>query len=121
VYAADVGLGHVLAEARPVGSRYILSESTWTLVDLARAVSNAAGRGRVPPVMPSWAAHGLARVGELIARVTRRPPLIPRGQLHFLESGANPRAGRARAELGWAPTPLRDALPATLAFVARIT
>ncbi len=117
VYAPDVGRGHVLAEARPVGSRYILSESTWTLVDLARVISAAAGRGRVPPVMPSWAAHGLATAGELIARLIRRPPLIPRGQLHFLESGADPRADRARAELGWAPMSFRDALPATLAFV----
>lgn len=121
VYAPDVGLGHLRAEERPVGSRYILSESTWTLVDLARAVSSAAGRGRVPRVMPSWAAHGLATVGEVIARVIRRPPLIPRGQLHFLESGADPRADRARAELGWAPTSFRDALPATLAFVTRRT
>ena len=118
-YAPDVGLGHVLAEARPVGSRYILSESTWTLVDLARTVCAATGRGRVPPVMPSWAAHALATVGELIARVIRRPPPIPGGQLHFLESGAHPRADRARAELGWAPTAFRDALPATLAFVGR--
>lgn len=109
-----------LAEARPVGSRYILSESTWTLVELARAVAAAAGRGRVPRVMPSWAAHGLATVGELIAGVIRRPPLIPRGQLHFLESGADPRANRARADLGWAPTSFREALPATLAFVTRL-
>jgi dihydroflavonol-4-reductase len=118
VYAPDVGLGHVLAETRPAGSRYILSESTWTLAELARAVAAAAGRGRVPPVMPGWAAHALAAVGEVVARVIRRPPLIPRGQLHFLESGADPRADRARADLGWTPTAFRDALPATLAFLA---
>ena len=119
VYAPDVGLGHVLAETRPVGSRYILSESTWTLVDLAREVCAAAGGRRVPRVMPTWAAHTLATVGELVARVIRRPPLLPRGQLHFLESGAHPRGDRARAELGWAPRSFRDALPATLAFVTR--
>lgn len=119
VYAPDVGLGHVLAEARPVGSRYILSESTWTLVDLAKAVCAAAGGKRVPRVMPAWAAHALAAVGEVIAQVIRRPPLIPRGQLHFLESGAHPRGDRARAELGWNPTSFRDALPATIAFVTR--
>lgn len=117
VYAPDVGEGHVLAEARPPGSRYILCESVWTLADLAQAICSVAGRGRVPRVMPSWVAGLVSEAGELVARVIRKPPLIPRGQLHFLESGAHPVATRARQELPWNPTPLRDALPATIAFV----
>ena len=117
VCAPDVAVGHVVAETRPVGSRYILSESTWTLRDLAREVCAAAGGKRVPRVMPVWAAHALASVGDVVARVIRRPPLLPRGQLHFLESGADPRADRARTDLGWSPTSFRDALPATIAFV----
>ncbi len=118
VYAPDVAAGHVLAEERAsVGARYILSESYWELAALAHAVCAAAGGGKVPRVMPSGVAHAVSAVGELVARVIRRPPLIPAGQLHFLESGARPTSRRAQAELGWSPTPFRDALPATLAFV----
>jgi dihydroflavonol-4-reductase len=118
VYAADVAAGHLLAEATVPGSRFILSESHWTLVDIARAVA-AEVHVKVPPVLPSLVAHGLAAAGEVVARATGRPPLIPRGQLHFLESGTRPDAQRARQVLGWTPTTFRDALPATLAFVTR--
>lgn len=118
VYAPDVAAGHVRAERQSaVGGRFILSESTWSLVDLAQAVCDVAGRGRVPRVMPAWIAHVVAGVGEAIAAVVRKPPLIPRGQLHFLESGAHPDASRARRELGWTPTPLREALAPTIAWV----
>lgn len=118
VYAPDVAAGHVLAERRgAVGGRWILSESTWSLVALARAVCDAAGRGRVPPVMPGWIAHVVAVAGEAVARLIGRPPLIPRGQLHFLESGADPDATRARRDLGWAPTPFREALAPTITWV----
>jgi dihydroflavonol-4-reductase len=120
VYAPDVAAGHVAAETQgAVGGRWILSESTWSLVDLARTVCEVAGRGRVPRVMPAWLAHVVAGVGEAVARVTGRPPLIPRGQLHFLESGAHPDASRARRELGWTPTPFREALAPTIAWVTR--
>lgn len=119
VYAPDVGSGHVDAEPRPVGSRYILCESAWTLADLAAEICAVAGRGTVPRVMPSAVAHALSAVTELGARLFGKPPLIPRGQLHFLESGARPVGDRARTELGWTPTTFRDALPATIAFVTR--
>jgi dihydroflavonol-4-reductase len=117
VYASDVAAGHVLAEERAApGSRFILSESYWTLAAIARAVAEVKG-ARVPRVLPGIVAHAVAAVGGVVAAVTRRPPLIPRGQLVFLESDGRPDAGRARRELGWTPTPFRDALPATLAYV----
>jgi dihydroflavonol-4-reductase len=115
VYAADVATGHVLAEARPAGSRYILSESYWTLVAIARAVAEITP-AKVPRVMPSLVAHGVAAAGGLIARLIGKPPLIPSGQLWFLESHARPDAVRARRELGWTPVGFRDALPATLEY-----
>ena len=116
VYAADVGTGHVLAESAAPGSRFILSESYLTLVDIAAAVAERTG-AKVPRVMPSLVAHAVAAAGEAVARVTRKPPLIPHGQLLFLESHTRPDAVRARRVLGWQPTRFRDALPATLEFV----
>jgi len=117
VYAPDVGLGHVLAETREPGSRFILSESYWTLVDIARAVREVMPTATVPRVAPSWVAHAVALAGEGVSRVIRRPPLIPRGQLHFLESEMRPSSRRARDVLGWRPTPFPEALGETLAFL----
>jgi dihydroflavonol-4-reductase len=116
VPAADVATGHVLAEAREPGSRFILSESYLTLAAIATAVAERTG-AKVPRVMPGLVAHGVAAAGEAIARITRKPPLVPHGQLLFLESHTRPDAARARRVLGWRPTPFRDALPATLEFV----
>jgi dihydroflavonol-4-reductase len=116
VHAADVATGHVLAEATPPGSRFILSESYLTLVEIAAAVAARTG-AKVPRVMPSALAHAVAVAGEAIARLTGKPPLIPRGQLLFLESHTRPDAARARRELDWRPLAFRDALPATLEFV----
>src|SRR5262249_3899977 len=59
VPAADVATGHLLAEASAPGGRFILSESYWTLADIARAVA-AEAHVKVPRVLPSLVAHGLA-------------------------------------------------------------
>jgi dihydroflavonol-4-reductase len=118
VHAADVATGHVLAETRPVGSRFILSESFWELSAIARAVAELTG-AKVPRVLPRLVAHMVAGGGEAVSRLTRKPPLVPRGQLTFLESHMRPDAARARRELGWTPTTFRDALPSTLEFVLR--
>lgn len=117
VYAPDVGLGHVLAERQDPGSRFILSESYWTLVDIARAVREVVPTATVPRVVPSWVAHAVAIAGTGVANVIRRPPLIPRGQLHFLESEMRPSSRRARELLGWRPTPFEEGLGETLAFL----
>jgi dihydroflavonol-4-reductase len=122
VFADDVARGHLLAETTPPGSRFILSESVWGLADLAAAVADAARRqlGRtisVPRVMPVGVARAVSLATEALSRLTRRPPLLPAGQLTFLLSGAHPVADRARRELGWAPRPFRDGLSETLRYL----
>lgn len=117
-YCRDVAWGHLLAEERaPVGSRYILSDAVLTLPELAQAVCDAAGRGRVPPMMPAFVARAVAASGELLGRVTGRPPLVSRGQVHFLGLRARPSSARIQRELGWKPTPIGDALRETLGWL----
>jgi nucleoside-diphosphate-sugar epimerase len=50
-----------------------------------------------------------------VARMTGKPPLIAKSVLLFLERGARPSGARARAELGWTPTPFTDGVGQTLA------
>jgi len=65
--------------------------------------------------MPVPVAKALAGGGEALARVIRRRPLLPKGQLYFFLWDARPQSAKARRELGWAPTPLEDGLAATVA------
>ncbi len=116
VFADDVAAGHLAAEERaPVGARFILSESYWRLDAIARAVAAAVPGTRVPPILPLWVARAVSEMGELTARLTRRPPLIPSGQLHFLSMNVHPSAHRAHTELDWQPLGFEEGLRRTLA------
>jgi dihydroflavonol-4-reductase len=116
VFAAGAARGHLLAAERgDPGERYILCDGHVTIGDLARAAVRVAGRGRVPPTLPLSLAKAMAAAGEPVARLTRKPPLLPKGQLHFLLWNAAPDSAKAQRELGWEPTPLDDGLRTTLA------
>ena len=56
--------------------------------------------------MPVPLARAVSAGGEALSRILRRPPLLPKGQLHFLLWNAKPDSSRAQRELGWTPTPL---------------
>ncbi len=120
VYAPDVAEGHVLAEEKaPCGARFILSESYQSLQDVAAAVRAATGASRIPPTMPLAVAGLVATLGEWISALTGKPPLLPKGQLQFLQYEARPLAARAERELGWKGTSFFDGLAGTLAFLHR--
>jgi len=64
--------------------------------------------------MPVPVARAVAAIGEGISKLTRRPPLAPRGQLHYFLWQARPDSSRAQRELGWQPTPLEEGVRRTL-------
>jgi nucleoside-diphosphate-sugar epimerase len=115
VFSEGVAQGHLLAaeQGRP-GERYILCDRHVTLRGLAEAVVVAAGHGFVPPVLPPGLARAMAALGEPVARLTGRAPLLPRGQLHFFRWNAAPDSSKAQDELGWEPTALDRGLRETL-------
>lgn len=122
VFAEDVARGHLAAERTPPGSRFILSESVWTLTDLAARMAASAREilgveVSLPRVLPEWVARGVSLVTEGLSSITGRPPLLPAGQLEFLLSGAHPVADRARTELAWRPVALADGLRTTVAWL----
>lgn len=120
VYAEDVGEGHVLAEEQAqVGERFILSTDYFSLSELASEVLRHFGKTKVPPVMPLWLGKLVANAGEGISALTGRPPLIPRGQLEFLQWQARPSGALAQQRLGWKPRDFATGLAETAAFLAR--
>jgi nucleoside-diphosphate-sugar epimerase len=119
VFAPDVGEGHVLAElkAEP-GSRYILSESYYDLPQLTQIILEELGiNKKVPPVMPLPIVKMISGLGEWWAGIVNKPPLIPKGQLHFMQWKARPKNEKARQELNWSATPLREGLSKTISFL----
>ena len=115
VYSTGLATGQLLAAARGVpGERYILCDGHMSFRELAETAVRLAGRGRVPPVMPVPLAKALAAGGEAVARAIRKPPLLPKGQLHFFLWDARPQSGKAQRELGWVPTPLEEGLRAVV-------
>ncbi|HET9062242.1 MAG TPA: NAD-dependent epimerase/dehydratase family protein, partial [Candidatus Binatia bacterium] len=118
VHCDDAARGHLIAgRDAEIGTRYILSESYHSLLDVARSVSAITRTSKVPPVMPLAVARVVAEVGETVARWTRRPPLLPRGQLTFLQYEARPVSRRAERELGWIPRPFAQGLAETIDFL----
>ncbi|MFO0694674.1 MAG: NAD-dependent epimerase/dehydratase family protein [Polyangiales bacterium] len=113
VFAPDVGEGHVLAaEKGGIGERFILAEGFYPTRVLAEAASRALGLGKLPRAMPAWLAKVVSPVSEGVSRLFGGPPLLPKGQLHFMLWGARPDARRARERLGWKPTPLDEGMRA---------
>jgi dihydroflavonol-4-reductase len=115
VFAPDVGEGHVRAAERAApGARFILSERYHALTDLVREMLVALGLHRkVPRVIPLWLASTISTMGELKGKLIGRPPLMPKGQLSFLQVDSYPSAKRATDELGLQFTPLAEGLAKT--------
>jgi dihydroflavonol-4-reductase len=115
VYSTGLATGHLQAAARGVpGERYILCDGHMSFRELAETAVRLAGRGRVPGVMPVPLAKAIAAAGELASRAIRKPPLLPKGQLHFFLWDARPQSRKAQRELGWVPTPLEEGLRAVV-------
>ena len=114
----DVAAGHLAAwERGRTGQRYILGDGYAEGRELIRAAVEAAGKGWVPPQVPERAAKALAAAGERLARLIRRPPLLPAGQLHFLLWQARVDNSRAREELGVEFRDWREGIPQTVRWM----
>ena len=108
-YVDDVAAGHLAAFERGTpGERYILADGYATMREILSVAVAEAGRGWVPPTLPASAARGMAKTGEAVSRLIRRPPLLGAGQLHFLLWQARADSSKARAELGVEFTPWEE-------------
>jgi dihydroflavonol-4-reductase len=116
VYAPDCGMGHVLAEEKgTIGERFILSEKFYHLYEIAQEIQKQTG-AKVPPTMPMWFAQIVSLITEAVSKVIQLPPLLPQGQLHFLQWGAIPDSSKAQEKLGMNFTSMTEGVQATLAW-----
>jgi dihydroflavonol-4-reductase len=117
-FVDDVAHGHVAAfdRGRPQ-ERYILADGFATNREICEAAVEEAGRGRVPPTLPAALARALAATGEAVSKLIRRPPLLGRGQLHFLLWQARADSAKAQSELDLRPTPWRDGITRTVRWM----
>ncbi len=118
VFAPDLAKGVLLAEACDPGTRFIFADRYYTLQEIAEVVAEQCPSAKVPRTLPNWVAGILSGCGEALAKVRKKPPLIPKGQLHFLRWQAKPQNHKAVTELGWQVTPLSEGVRETLAFLA---
>jgi dihydroflavonol-4-reductase len=118
VLVDDVARGHLAAFDRgQPGERYILADGFATMRELLSLAVAEAGRGWVPPTMPVSVATGLAKSGEAVSRLIRRPPLLGTGQLHFLLWQGRASNAKARDELGVEFTPLAEGIARTVRWM----
>ena len=114
-FVEGVAAGHLLAADKGKdGEHYILADGYADFRELAETAKRIAGRGRVPPTMPVPVAKAVANLGAGLSRLTRRPPLLPKGQLEYILWQARPDSSKAQRELGWQTTPLDEGVRKTL-------
>jgi dihydroflavonol-4-reductase len=118
VHVDDVAAAHLAAfDHGEPGERYILADGFAGSREIVELAVEEAGRGRVPPTMPVSAAKALARGGEAVSRLIRRPPLLGTGQLEFLLWQARADSSKARERLGVKFRPWQEGVRQTVAWI----
>jgi dihydroflavonol-4-reductase len=114
----DVAEGHLLAlERGRIGEKYILGGENLSLAALLGIVAEAAGR-RPPSIrLPSAALWPVALACEALARVAGVDPLVTRDHLRMARKKMFFSSAKARAELGYAPRPAREAVRDAVAWL----
>ena len=112
VAVRDVVAGHLLAMERgKPGERYILSGGQYTLDQILDHLSGLCGVPKPRLRIPVGVMLPLAHVSNLLLRTfaPERPPRFTPGTIKILNGGKHADIGKARRELGFAPTPVLDA------------
>jgi nucleoside-diphosphate-sugar epimerase len=115
VAARDIVAGHRLAMDKGVtGQKYIFASGFRTVDELLALYEELTGRPRPRLRLPPPLMAGIARVVDSV--VTRVAPQVePRftsGAVRLLRMGRRADIGKARAQLGFEPTPIEDAVRA---------
>lgn len=111
VHVDDVAEGHVLAlEKGTIGQRYVLGGENMALKDILRLVADVVHR-RPPFIrLPEAVVWPAALVMEKLADITGIAPMMTRDHLKMARKKMYFSSAKAKAELGYAPRPVRSAV-----------
>ena len=119
-YAPDVARGIVLAlQKGRAGAIYHLSGQSLSHRQVNGAVSDAAGISRWRLNAPAWPLLLLARLWTAASRYTGREPFYPRNLAYYVFQDWNVSSAKARAELGFRPTPFAQGARETVQWYRR--
>jgi len=117
-FVHDVVRGHVLAlERGKTGERYILGGENVSFNDFFDILSNITARSRRMAHLPESVAIAFATFEGLRARVSGHYPLITTEWLRLFVANWACSTEKAKRELGYHVTPLRDALVETIKWL----
>lgn len=120
VDVGDVVRGHVLAARHGrAGGRYILGGEDLWMQQILALLEDISGRAMPRRAIPFALAFAAGAVSTFVADVITGTP--PRAPLEGVRLACAPRTieiGHARAALGYAPGPVRNALVAAIAWLA---
>ncbi len=117
VYVEDVVAGLLRAAARGRnGAAYVLGGENLTLRQFLELVAQATGTRRAVLALPVPVARGLAALFELGGRLGIEP-LITREWVEILLEDRPACWEEARAELGYAPRPVKEGIAATVRWL----
>jgi 3beta-hydroxysteroid-4beta-carboxylate 3-dehydrogenase (decarboxylating) len=120
VAARDIAEGHVLAMHKGrTGHKYIISSGFQSMDDLMGIMERVTGRPR-PRRLPAAVMAAIAPVTQLVQSTLfpSRPQRLTPGAIRILRLGRHADTSKARKELGFAPTPIEDAVREAYEFFA---
>ena len=113
VHVRDVATGHILAaEKGRAGERYILGheQGNWTMKETLDLLAEITGVPAPGFRVPYWVALSAARVNEVFANLTGKPPKAPVAGVRMAKYKMFFNPAKAVRELGLPQTPPREAL-----------
>ncbi len=119
VHVDDVAEGHLLAMQRGrIGSKYILGGDNLDLRALLALIAEQSGRRPPRIALPRGPLFPLAAMAELYGRISGHEPLLTLDALRMSRKKMFFSSDLARAELGYAPRPVHEAIRDALAWFA---
>ena len=107
----DIAAGHLLAMERGrVGERYVLGGEDVELRELLAEIARLSGRKPPTVALPRGPLMPLAMAAEAIGRLTGKEPFVTRDALKMAAYKMFFSSAKAKAELGYAARPWREAV-----------
>ena len=117
VHVDDVAAGHLLAlDKGRIGESYILGGEDVSLREMLGVIAGLVGRKAPTVGLPRAPLYPIAWIAEGIARITGKEPFVTADALTMAKYHMFFSSAKAKAELGYAARPYREALADALAW-----